>query len=112
MCQDYADFSARAAEIVAIGPDSPADFLRYWDENQIPFIGCADLNSRVAGRYSQEVNWLKFGRMPALFIVDRSGRVRYVHYASSMSDIPSNRSVLDALDRLLQEDDDAAPPGK
>ncbi len=100
MRQDYEQFQARGAAVIALGPDGPAAFRRYWQENDLPFIGCADLRSRVADRYYQEVNLFKLGRMPALFLIDREGSVRYEHYGDSMSDIPDNLSILKLLDQL------------
>ncbi len=88
--------------IIALGPDGPNAFRRYWEENDLPFTGCADIRSRVADTYYQEVNLFKFGRMPALFIIDREGRVRYQHYGDSMSDIPDNQTVLQVLDQLAE----------
>jgi peroxiredoxin len=101
--QDYAEFTARGAEIIAIGPDGPNAFRRYWSENDMPFPGCADIKSRAADRFYQEVNLFKFGRMPALFIIDRQGLVRYSHYGDSMADIPENSQVLALLEELEKE---------
>lgn len=103
MRQDYAEFTARGAEIIAIGPDGPNAFRRYWSENDMPFPGCADIKSRAADRFYQEVNLFKFGRMPALFIIDRQGLVRYSHYGDSMADIPENSQVLALLEELEKE---------
>ena len=44
------------------------------------------------------------GRMPALLVVDKGGRIRYAHYGHSMSDIPDNREILDLLDALNSEE--------
>ena len=103
MCQDHAEFTARGAEIIAIGPDGPNAFKRYWSENAIPFSGCPDIRSKVADTYYQEVNLWKLGRMPAIFIIDHEGKVRYSHYGDSMSDIPENTAVLQILDQIRQE---------
>lgn len=100
MRQDYAKFQERGAEILVVGPDGPNAFSRYWAENDIPFPGLPDLRSRVAGRYEQEFNLFKFGRMPALFVIDRDGTIRYAHYGDSMKDIPPNEEVLQVLDQL------------
>ncbi len=102
MRQDYAQFQALGAEIIAVGPDSPPAFRAYWQENDLPFHGCADVKSRVASRFHQEVNLLKLGRMPALFIIDAAGLVRYHHYGESMSDIPANEEVLRCLASLKE----------
>lgn len=87
-----------------VGPDGPNAFRKYWQENDLPFIGLADLRSRVADRYAQEVNLFKFGRMPALFVIDWQGMIRFAHYGDSMSDIPANQTVLDVVDALFQEE--------
>ena len=46
---------------------------------------------------------LKLGRMPAIFVIDREGIIRYGHYGDSMSDIPSNEEILGVIDRLSKE---------
>lgn len=103
MRQEYAEFTRRGAEVIAVGPDGPEEFRRYWADNQIPFVGLADPKHKVANTYGQEVNLLKLGRMPALVVVDADGVIRYRHYASRMSDIPENAEVLGVLDRLVAE---------
>ena len=100
MRQDYAEFTRRGAEILALGPDGPKAFKRFWEAQGMPFPGLADVGSKVAGQFGQEVNWLKLGRMPAIFIIDREGLIRYSHYGQSMQDIPENAEVLAALDRI------------
>ena len=100
--QDYGKFLEMDAEVVAIGPDGPNAFKRFWQENDIPFIGLADVKSRVADKYYQEVNLLRLGRMPAIFVIDKNGVIQYAHYASSMSDIPDNDEILEVLTKLNQ----------
>jgi peroxiredoxin len=101
--QDYQEFTRRGAEVIALGPDGPHAFQRFWEQHDMPFVGLADVKSRVADQYAQEVNLLKLGRMPALFVIDRSGRVRYVHYGEAMQDTAKNAEVLDILDQLNKE---------
>lgn len=103
MCQDYSQFTARGAEIIALGPDGPNAFKRYWSENTIPFTGCPDIKSKVADTFYQEVSLWKLGRMPAIFVIDRQGKVRFAHYGDSMSDIPTNATVLAVLDEIIKE---------
>ncbi len=67
----------------------------------MPFIGCADIKSKVADIFYQEVNLFKFGRMPAVFIIDRQGLIRYAHYGDAMSDIPANQELFKVLDSLV-----------
>ena len=70
----------------------------------MPFVGIADPEHMIANTYGQKVNPLKFGRMPALLIIDARGRIRYRHYGDSMSDIPPDEEVLSLLDDLNRED--------
>ena len=70
----------------------------------MPFIGLADIKSVVADKFYQEVNLLKFGRMPAIFVIDKKGNIRYKHYGASMADIPETRVILEVLDQLIEEE--------
>ena len=97
---DYEQFTARRAEILAIGPDRENAFRQYWDEHRLPFIGLPDPGHEVARRYRQQVNLFKLGRMPLVCVVDGQGMIRYAHYGLSMSDIPENTVLLDVIDEL------------
>ena len=100
--QDYQKFVSRNAEVIAVGPEDVKTFGDYWHKNEMPFIGLADHNHTVANLYGQKVNFL-IGRMPALFVIDKAGRIRYQHYGESMSDIPLDEQVLSLLDDLNRE---------
>jgi len=43
------------------------------------------------------VKLFKLGRLPAQMLIDRSGKVRFVHYGHSMADIPPNGEILDLI---------------
>ena len=98
--QDYAEFVKRDAEVVVVGPDNRVSFQRYWAKEALPFVGLADPDHQVADVYGQQIKWLKFGRMPALVVIDKQGQVHYRHYGESMSDIPPNGEILALLDDL------------
>lgn len=95
--QDHAQFVARQATVIVVGPESSDAFADYWQANNLPFIGLPDPKASVLKLYGQEVNLFKLGRMPAQVIVDREGMVRFVHYGHSMSDIPENAELLELL---------------
>jgi peroxiredoxin Q/BCP len=95
---EYKNFTAMNAEIVVVGPEDTKSFGKYFDDNDLPFVGLPDPSSSVLKLYGQEVNLFKMGRMPAMLIVDPQGYVRFVHYGHQMSDIPANQDVLDALE--------------
>ena len=100
--QDYAEFTAREAEIIVVGPEGEAAFQAYWKKENLPFIGLPDPGATVLKLYGQEVNLFNLGRMPAQVVVDRRGKARFVHYGHSMSDIPKNSELLAILDQLNQ----------
>ena len=100
---DQDKFAALDTEIVVIGPEGPDAFERYFVENNLPFIGLPDPDHSVLKLYGQEVKLFKFGRMPAMAVVDKQGTVRFVHYGHSMSDIPKNEEVLASLQEFDQQ---------
>ncbi len=104
--QDYDEFSRIGAEIIALGPDGPRAYQRFWELENMPFVGVPDIKSRIADKYYQEVNLLKLGRMPAVFVIDKNGMIRYKHYASSMSDIPDNNEILKVIEEIGEEQDE------
>lgn len=83
-----------------VGPENAAAFEKYWRKNNLPFPGLPDPKNSVLKLYGQEVNLFKLGRMPAQVLVDKEGTARFVHYGSSMSDIPAAEAVLEAVDGL------------
>jgi peroxiredoxin Q/BCP len=96
----YEEFEKRGTVILVVGPENAEAFTRYFHENDLPFIGIPDPTHQVLLLYGQEVNLLKLGRMPAQVLVDKNGLVRFVHYGSSMSDIPENSELLALIDQL------------
>jgi peroxiredoxin len=97
----YGNFTRRGAEILAVGPNPVHVFQQYWNNENIPFVGLPDPDHSVARLYRQEVNLFKLGRMPLNCIIDAKGYVRFAHYGSSMSDIPTNEELLHVIDELI-----------
>jgi peroxiredoxin len=98
--QDYQKFVSQQTQIIVVGPDNAQAFTEYWRKNDLPFIGLPDPKAKVLKLYGQEVNLFKLGRMPAQVIVDMDGIARFVHYGHAMSDIPTNKELLDLLDQV------------
>ena len=96
----YDDISAQASEVVVVGPESAAAFDKFWHEQHLPFVGLPDPSHQVLKRYGQQVKLFKLGRMPAQVVVDRKGRVRFVHYGHSMADIPEPAEILTLLNQI------------
>lgn len=101
--QNYQKFVERNAELIAVGPEDNAKFAEFWPREKMPFTGIPDPEDKIASLYGQEVNLLKLGRMPALVVIDRQGKIRYQHYGESMSDIPAEDDILALLDELNKE---------
>jgi peroxiredoxin len=101
--QDYTKFVELDTEIIVAGAEKPQAFAKYFQENDLPFIGLPDPKHTVLKRYGQEVNLFKLGRMPAQVIVDKAGIARYAHYGHAMSDIPENEEILGILEELDAE---------
>lgn len=101
--QDYAQFVQRDAEVIAVGPEDQQAFAQWWQEHDMPFVGLANPDHSIADLYGQEVNPVKLGRMPAQFVIDKQGQIRYQHHSNAMWDIPSNEEILQLLDQLNLE---------
>ena len=99
-----AAFTTRDAVIITIGPDGPKTFQCFWASEGLHYIGLPDPKHKVADLYGQEWNLFKLGRVPALLLVDKLGRIRYQHYSDSMFDIPENELVLGILDKMNSEE--------
>ncbi len=97
MRQDYQRFVELSTEIVVIGPESADSFKKYWEKNDLQFIGLPDPEHKILKMYGQEVRLFKLGRMPAQMLIDKSGVLRYVHYGHSMADIPTNEEILSLI---------------
>jgi peroxiredoxin len=102
---DYSIFKDLQTEILVIGPEEELPFQTYWKTEKMPMPGLADPQHIIAAKYRQEVKILKMGRMPALFIIDRAGLIRFQHYGQSMSDIPENKDVIDLFKKLNTENE-------
>jgi len=98
--QDYEKFKDVGAEILVVGPEDSDSFKKYFKENDLPFTGLPDPKHSILKLYGQEIKLFKFGRMPAMVIIDKGRLVRFVHYGHSMSDIPENAAVLETLKSL------------
>ena len=100
--RDYDDFLKRNTDIVALGPEDQASFDDFWRSHNMPFTGLADPEHKVENLYSQHIAFLT-GRMPSIYIIDRDGRIRYIHHGESMSDISPNAEILGLLDMINAE---------
>ena len=101
--QDFEKFVDLETAIVVVGPEDATAFARYWQEHELPFIGLPDPKHSVLKLYGQQIKLFKFGRMPAMVVIDKKGVVRFVHYGHSMSDIPENSELFITLQAMNKE---------
>jgi len=99
--RDYDQFTKLDAEIIVVGPEKADAFRDYWIKENLPFIGLPDPEHRVLKLYGQEVKLFKLGRLPAQMLIDKSGKVRFVHYGHSMADIPPNEEIMNLIETRL-----------
>jgi peroxiredoxin len=92
--QGYQRFVKLDTEVIVVGPEDAESFKEFWLNEKLPFIGLPDPEHRILKLYGQEANLFKLGRLPAQMLIDKSGKLRYVHYGRSMMDIPSNKEIL------------------
>ena len=97
--RDHQRFEELDIQVIIIGPEGPETFRNFWEKKGLPFIGLPDPEQSVLNLYGQEVRLLKLGRMPAQMLIDKSGMLRYVHYARSMADIPANGDIFALIKR-------------
>ena len=101
--QDYEKFTGKNAVLITIGPENEKDFSKWWHEHQMPFTGIPDPKHEIGKLYNQQFKLLKGGRLPSMSVIDKAGRIRFMHYADLPSDIPENQVILDLLDKINAE---------
>ncbi len=85
--QEYQRIIALNTEVIVIGPEGAESFQKYWEKEELPFIGLPDPDHKVLDRYGQQVKFFRLGRLPAQILVDSAGIIRHAHYGHSMADI-------------------------
>jgi|SRR5208283_288974 len=101
--QDYPRFVEHNAEVIAVGPEDAEAFAAWWQEHEMPFVGIPDPSHDIAKLYNQQFKLIRGGRLPAMAVMDREGKVRLMHYGDLPSDIPSDEEVFSLLDKLNKE---------
>jgi len=99
MKQDYNKFVAENASVVVVTPHDAEKTSKYFLKNNLPFYGVPDPDHKVANLYKQQWKLFKLGLMPALFVIDRSGKIVFSYYSKSMKDIPANEIVISVLEQ-------------
>jgi peroxiredoxin Q/BCP len=89
-------------QVVAVVAQSAAAVRRYVEESGLPFNILVDSSREVLKAYGV---WHRLGldawniARPALFLIDRSGAIRYSFIGDSQEEFPSVDEISTALDR-------------
>lgn len=100
MRDNFEKFRERTVPVAVIAPHNSGKVKAFWEEEGLPFIGIPDPEGKLGELYGQEWNPLKLGRMPALFIVDRQGKIAFAHYGKNMADIPAVIEILNIIESI------------
>lgn len=77
MREHNTSLTATGAQIVAIAPHSLAETIKFQKSNQYPFDLLPDEDGKVFEAYDVTSRLMSLGQQPALFVVDRTGQVRF-----------------------------------
>lgn len=94
MTEQYGEFKAAGAEVIAVVKDAPEAARIYFAERGIPFPCLVDPERRVYDQYEVESKPLSLGQRPALFVIDREGVVRFAYLGRQQWETPPNSEVL------------------
>ena len=100
----YAD---RGVQVVAVVAQSSEPVRTYIEETGLPFDILIDKSRAVLKAYGV---WHAVGlsawniAKPALFLIDRSGAIRYSFVAKSQREFPSHAEIVKAIDTMVTAD--------
>lgn len=100
MRDDIERFQQAGASVVAIAPDTVDGVARFVRDNPYPFPLLPDADHAVFDAYDVVSKLTSLGQRPALFVVDRSGIVRFDSIGTQQWEIPSNDNVLAVVSSL------------
>lgn len=100
MRDDYEQFKAHGAEILAISAEPAARSDGYLRSHPLPFPTLIDEDHQVFDAYDAASRLMSLGQRPALFVIDAAGVVRFGDVGAQQWNIPSNEAVLSVLDAL------------
>ena len=98
--EDKEKLEEAGAEVLVVAPHSVPRLVRHLESYGLSsFTGVADPERQVFAAYQVRESDSPIEQHPALFVLDKSGIVRYAHLGQQ-SDSPSNDEMLSALDEL------------
>lgn len=101
LAQAYPQFIEADCEIIAVGPTNRTALSASLGKLQLPYPLVADPDHHIAQSYGQPVNWLRLGRLPSQFLIDKRGIVRFAEYGKSMRDATPPDKLLHILKQMF-----------
>jgi peroxiredoxin len=101
--EDHERFVELGASVVAIAPESPAAVARYEGQHPVPYTILSDEEHGCFDAYDVASRALSLGQRPALFVIDRTGVVRFDAVGTQQWQIPTNDAVLAVLAELASD---------
>jgi peroxiredoxin len=98
--EDIERFRESGAQVVTIAPDTADGVTRFVRDNAYPFPLLADSEHVVFDAYDVVSTMMSLGQRPALFVIDRTGTVRFDSIGTQQWQIPSNDNVLKVVASL------------
>ncbi len=100
---DYAKFQALHTEVLVLVPNGPKMIGMYASSHNNPYPILSDKGARVAELYGIKTHsaLLIKAFTPSVFLVDRSGTIRYLSYQSSYIQEPDNSEPMTVLEQLI-----------
>jgi peroxiredoxin len=98
--EDYSQFTALNAEILAISVEEP-DIGRYLSQLlQLQYPVLSDTDHRAVDLYGVYNLLGDSLATPSVFVIDREGVIRWEYVGTSSTDRPSNEMILEQLRAL------------
>lgn len=103
MREHHQRFVDRGAAVVTIAPGGPGNSVDKYLNGKggsFPFAVISDAKHKVFDDYDVASKLLSLGQRPALFIIDREGKVRYNQVGTQQTNIPPIDEIVAELDKL------------
>jgi peroxiredoxin len=103
--RDYQKFRNLNTEVVVIVPNGPKMIERHINRHATPYPILSDKGAKITAQYGIDARQAVIFQVftPTIFLVDRSGVIRYAHYGTSYIQEPDNGEPLAVLSKLLSD---------
>ncbi len=100
MREDIERFREKSAQVVTIAPETSDGVAKFVRDSDYPFPLLSDADHAVFDAYDVVSTMMSLGQRPALFVIDRTGTVRFDSIGTQQWQIPTNDNVLTVVSSL------------